>query len=252
MKRLALLRFHAHFDVCRDRVKLFRNLNPGVEIVGLYNDRGLAGVDLDMPVYSVRLAFNQHELWKHGDLLIRDWFIEHGHKLDFDVLHVLEWDLLLLAPLVVIYPQVAVDSIGLTGLRPLSQVPQDWPWMNREPAGSEWRELYANVGGNRPPYACQGTGTWLSRRFLERYAGVEPGRLCHDELRLPLYAQALQISMQDTDIAADWMTPFYNCQKQAIPREVVERELATPTGCRVFHPFYMPVQGLRICNSFSL
>jgi hypothetical protein len=247
---MILFRFHDHFDVCRDRIALIRRLNPGIEIHGLYGGpegREDALSDL-IPVYAPSLS-NQFQggrtsfMWKHNDLGIRAWFALNGRDLEFDMLHVLEWDLLVLEPVERAFAAVGEGRVGLTGVRPLVDV-RDWRWMNCEPPVSEWKGLLAfareRFGYNRIPHACQGPGMCFPKSFLEQYAdaGADVLQLCHEELRLPLYAQVLGFDPVDTGITREWVTPFFNCRKQAIPRRTVELELAKPNGCRVFHPFF--------------
>lgn len=249
MRRIVLFRFHERFDVCRDRIALIRKLNPGVHVYGLYGGRdGFENELTDLiPVYAPSLS-NQFALsrtnwmWKHNDLGIRAWFALFGRDLEFDMLHVLEWDLLVLEPLEKAFAAVNEGEVGLTGIRPLADAPRNWPWMRTEPSVSEWHGLLATAriefGYDKTPLACQGPGMCLPKAFLERYSAAHVLQLCHEELRLPLYAQCLGFKVVDTGITADWVTPFFNCQKREIRRDVVERELAKPDGCRVFHPFF--------------
>jgi len=251
MRRMILFRFHERFDICRDRIALIRKLNPGIEIHGLYGGREGSEKELSnlIPVYAPSLS-NQFQggrmnfMWKHNDLGIRAWFALFGRDLEFDMLHVLEWDLLVLEPVEKAFTAVGEGQVGLTGLKPLANAPHDWRWMTHEPSASEWKGLLAfakaELGYNQLPHACQGPGMCFPKAFLERYADAGPKvlQLCHEELRLPLYAQVLGFQLMDTGITRDWVTSFFNCRKNPIPRKAIELELAEPNGCRVFHPFF--------------
>lgn len=249
MRRIVLFRFHERFDVCRDRIALIRRLNPGVPVYGLYGGKeGFENELTDLiPVYAPSLS-NQFTpsrtswMWKHNDLGIRAWFAMFGRDLEFDMLHVIEWDLLILEPLEKAFAAVRGDEVGLTGLRPLSAAPPSWPWMRTEPPVSEWKGLLAAVraefGYSQTPLACQGPGMCFPKAFLERYTDAHVLQLCHEELRLPLYAQCFGFRVVDTGITRDWVTPFFNCQKRGVHRRTVDGELAKPDGCRVFHPFF--------------
>lgn len=251
MKRLILFRFHDKFDICRDRIALIRKFNPDVQVYGLYGGKeGFETVLEDIiPVYAPSLSNQFYSnrtnwMWKHNDLGIRAWYALFGRDLEFDILHVLEWDLLVLEPLERAFAAVGKGEVGLTGLKPLADTPYDWRWQTHEPSISEWKGLLAFVkaefGYNQVPYACQGPGMCFPKAFLEQYAdaGYMVLQLCHEELRLPLYAQVFGFKIVDTGITKDWVTPFFNCQKRAILRQAIEAELGKPDGCRVFHPFF--------------
>lgn len=74
--------------------------------------------------------------WKNGDLLLLDWYREAGHRLSFDVLHFLEWDLLLAEPLERLYAAVPPQAVGLTAPTPLSVIGDDWRWTMRRGRGA--------------------------------------------------------------------------------------------------------------------
>lgn len=247
MKRIAVLRFHDHFDVCRSRIDLIRALNPGVEVWGIYGGPESQGVEWsDVQVYSPSLTFQTSSrpnwAWKNGDLALRAWYAMWGRELEFDMLHFLEWDLLILEPLEKAFAAVGPGQVGLTGLKPLADAPYNWPWKTMEPWASEWKGLLAHVrqeyGFRREPEACQGPGMCFPKAFLDRFTDAHVLQLSNDELRVPLYARALGFTTVDTGLAADWTTPFFNCRKNRISRAAVELELAKPEGCRVFHPFH--------------
>ena len=245
MERAILFRFHDRFDICRGRVALLRRLNPDIPIIGLYGGDSGGGealadlIQIHSPdVSALPSRENEPGAWKHGDLVVRTWFLESGHRIRFDMLHVVEWDLLILEPVDKVFGHIGGDEVGLTGLVPASRKPNDWPWLaSGSPPGSEWLALCAHVGNVGEPHVCQGPGMCLPRVFLERYAATDVPTLCNDEVRIPLYAQAFGFALRNTGIAEAWSTPFFNCQKRPIRRGVVMKELAKPNGYRVFHPF---------------
>ena len=71
----------------------------------------------------------------------------------------------------------------------------------------------------------------------------EPTRfmsLCHDELRLPLFAQLLGFDLVDTGFYDGWSNPdserHFNADGREVDPAAVAIELAKRDGCRVFHP----------------
>ena len=247
MKRAVLLRFHKAPLVCRSRVALLRKLNPGVPVYGLFGGRGgvpaaalraLVGLD---GVYSSTEPARWN--WQHSDLAVAAWFRHAGHRLSFDALHVVEWDLLLAEPLESLYASVPEGAVGLTALTPVSEL-QEWTWLRREPERREWEELLGIArsvwGYDDVPHGCVCPGPVLPRSFLEAYAAIEPPLLAHDELRLPLFAQILGFPLADTRLRGPWRGerehPLFHFRASDIALDAIHVELSNPDGWRAFHP----------------
>ena len=250
MERIVLFRFHAHAAVCRNRLRLLRLFNPGVKVYGLYG-----GPDEDLPAFRQALA---HELegifsipgrggnwhWRHSDLALQRWYREVGRRLPFDVLHVVEWDLLLLDSLAHIYGGIDPRGLGLSRLVALKEVEQVWWWSSRSPWREEVQELLAQVRRDydyrAEPFSCIAGGACLPREFLEQYSRLEIPPLVNDEFRLPLFAQILGFSLYDTGFYSHLPSDnqqFFNL-KVEIPTARIRRELRQLNGWRVFHPYY--------------
>jgi hypothetical protein len=253
LQRVIVFRFHAAYGVCRNRLDHLRRLNPGVPIFGLYGGesagfaearRSLSGhLEHVWEIPATEAAWK----WRHGDLSLLRWYRELGQQLSFDVLHLTEWDLLVLGTLDDVYGAAGSDGVALAGLTPLERIQSTWPWTSRPLGVSRWaqfRELVRERHGWQGPYlACQGPASVFSRAFLDRYSLEDPPDLVHEELRVPLYAQALGFPVTPLpDIYWTINDPvdrqFFNCDKQAIEERVIRGELAKADGRRVFHPFY--------------
>jgi hypothetical protein len=229
-------------------VSLLRALNPGVSIYGLDGgSRRLPGPALQRVVGLDgvhRSSEPDRWNWQHSDLAAAAWFREVGRSLPFDVLHVVEWDLLLLAPLPALYRSVPEGSVGLTGLTPISELEAEWTWLRREPNRREWEELLARARSewdyDGVPYGCVAGGACLPRSFLEAYAAIDPPVLCNDELRLPLFAQILGFPLADTKLRSAWRGerdhPLFHFRAADVPVDAIRAELAKPDGWRAFHP----------------
>lgn len=239
MKRLILFRFHKEPEICRNRISILRKYNPGMPIHGLFGGEG--DPRLDIPVYVSKKKDAEWK-WKNGDLCVREWFGEVGKNLDFDMLHVVEWDLLILDSIEKVYSHIGKNKVGLTALVPLEMIKDVWSWLIEEPSRSEWRGLLSlarqEYGYCDEPYGCLGPGYCLPRSFLDRYTAEDIPELCHDELRLPLFAQIFGFGPLDTGFATmspeDWH--FFNCEKNEIGMDIIMEE--GKNGRRVFHPFY--------------
>ncbi|MFJ4936064.1 hypothetical protein ACIP8U_19715 [Streptomyces pseudovenezuelae] len=262
IERVAVFRFHRDPLISRVRVGLLRRLNPGVSVHGIFGGGGgvreaacratgrrLLG--LDTLYCSPR---DGHWNWKNGDLVLLDWYREQGHRLSFDVLHLVEWDLLLTEPLDRLYASVPPEAVGLTALTPLSVIGGDWRWLAGRDEAREWRELlgYARTafGYDGTPYGCLGVGPCFPRAFLHDYAAADPPDLGNDELRYPLFAQLLGHPVADTGFRHAWHSAvddrYFNAVGASVDPDTVSAELAAPDGRRAFHPARASFRGLRL------
>jgi hypothetical protein len=183
--------------------------------------------------------------WRHPDLLMSEWFREEGHRIDFDVLHLVEWDLLLLAPLDRLYAHVPGGSVALTCLTPTARLEGRWEWLDDPDRRREWELLQDHARHHWGPVAetraCLGPGPALPRDFVATYAALDVPPLGHDELRLPLAATTLGFATVDTGFRADWFAsreaePGFYVAPDAVPAEVIDAERRRPGGRRAFHP----------------
>lgn len=86
---------------------MLHRLNPNLEIFGFGEEKSYKKAEkvLDNQIENLYYTKGKtaHWKWFHADLGVRQWFIDYGHKLDFDMLHVIEWDMLLFEPLAKAY-----------------------------------------------------------------------------------------------------------------------------------------------------
>lgn len=250
--RLIAFRFDRNPMVCRARVEMLRRFNPGVAVHGLYGGgagyRGAAFraggkrlLRLD-GLYVSRRSGRWN--WKNGDLVLLDWFRDIGHRLVFDVVHFIEWDLLLLDPLDRLYASVPPDAVGLTAYTPVAEIGNAWRWVHEPVERQEWEQLLgyarARFGYDGTQHGCLGVGPCFPRSFLADYAAANPPDLGNDELRLPLFAELLGYAVADTGFRRRWHDPdedqFFNATGRPVAPETVTAELAKPDGRRAFHP----------------
>jgi hypothetical protein len=261
IKRSIVFRFHKAPLVCRSRIALLRELNPGVAVYGLFGGEqralrvvGRRLLDLD-GLYSSREGARWN--WQHGDLVLADWYRDVGSRIPFDVVHLIEWDLLLVEPLETLYASVPQGAVGLTALTPISELEQEWTWLRREENRGQWETLLARARAewdyDGTPYGCLGPGSCFPRSFLEAYGAIDPPSLCNDELRLPLFAQILGFPIVDTRLRGPWRgereDPFFHFRDRDIELSAIEAELAKPDGWRAFHPVRTRLDPGRILGS---
>jgi hypothetical protein len=251
MKNVVVFIFHKDWDVCGNHLALLRAFNPSIRIYGLFG-----GEELDATAARDALAShfeemyvipNSDALWKkkHTDLSVRAWYQDFGCNIDFDVLHVLQWDILFFAPLCDAYRNIPTDALGLTGITLISKIASRWHWALFEPDRSNLVKLeeFAKTrhGYEAPLEACLGPGYCLPRAFLEMYAAHDIPEIGHDEIRLPLFARIWGFPIVDTGFYPRWFDPeeeqFFNADSHEIEDTVIFRELSLSGGRRVFHPY---------------
>jgi hypothetical protein len=231
----------------RARVRLLRTLNPDVAVCGLLSaarwpTSGLAGkavLGLD-GLYRVRPGGRRRR--DDGDLLLAAWYRDVGCAMSFDVAHLNECDLLLLDSLERLYASVPAAAVGLTALTPLAEVEHDCDQLERLLSYARAVWAYDAV-----PHACWRTGACFPRSFLERFAAIEPPELCHDRVRLPLFAQILGFRLADTGLRRAWHDPdedrFFNRHGREIEIAAIGAELAKAGGRRAFYPVHATFRG---------
>jgi len=249
-RRAVVVVFHKEWQLCRSRVRLLRALNPDIAVHailgGSRSEHAEATACLESVVdssSSCRLGDGRWQ-WQHTDLVIRDWHRHHGRAHAFDVLHVMQWDLLLFAPLAHLYRHVPPEAIALTGLTALEEIRDRWYWTTAEPHGTEAQALFESARIRWPftgeGKACLGPGMALPRSFLDRYADEDIPELGHDELRVPLFGEIFGHDLIDTGFYPRWFDPDSECLFNANGLELtvpdVRRELNNRHGRRAFHP----------------
>ncbi len=249
MKRIALFRFHTNAALCRNRLQLLRLFNPEVDLYGIFG-----GAEGRFPSYADALGPYLDGLyclrgkspewkWRNSDLALYLWYREQGRRLAFDVLHLIEWDLLLLAPLAELFGEVPPQSVGLAKLRPISEEEGLWDWITKEPYRGQWLELVRRVGETYgytgDLFTCICAGATLPRAFLERGAGEDIPALVNDEARLALYARAFGFDLVDNGLHRPSRPEegrFFNLWGREIRDSAIYGELMKKGGRRAFHP----------------
>jgi len=252
MKRIIVFRFHKDAEVCRNRIILIKKFNPSIKIYGLFGGKeedydGFKKI-LEKPylesIYLIPVKDNSWK-WKNGDLALVKWYNEIGKYIDFEMLHLIEWDLLIFGPLKKIYNKIPKGGIGLTGLTPLKKIEKDWDWISKEPGKTEWKNLldYSKnkFGYKKDSFASLGPGTCMPKSFLKKYSKLKIPELVHDELRIPLFGQILGFKLYDTGFYKSWFNKeehkIFNCLDKEINISKINRELIKKNGRRVFHPY---------------
>ena len=123
-------------------------LNPGVEIHGLLGGEtadfaDARHLDRELDTRALCDVGTGRWRWQQTDLVIRDGYVRHGSRLAIDVLHIVQWDLLLFAPLDDLYGHVPLGAAALTGITPLTAIADRWHWTKVDPHRTETPALFA-------------------------------------------------------------------------------------------------------------
>jgi hypothetical protein len=248
--------YYKDTDVCQDRAKLLRRLNPDTFILGLFG-----GEPETFTVFQNALADTLDDnwaypggkspewKWRYGDRMICEWFVQRGSAFEWDTLAIMQWDMLALAPVAQLFGSLRPDELYLPGLRPLNEIESRWWWTR---PGTEVHDDYlafkdwiAHDLDYRGEFqACQFVTAALPRTFLQRYARIKQPELGFLEYRLPVYAAAFGFPVSDLPhLPTQWVGEpaqtrrvTLSAAKTDIPTTTLVTELLSPAGARLFHP----------------
>lgn len=248
MKRAILFRYHhINKEICLERLSMLKKYNPEIEIHGLFGGEKTLFAEYE-ELTKDYIAFNfclenSDDRWKwlSSDLCTRIWFEKIGNTFEFDMLHIIEWDLLLFDSISNLYKYIPKDGMALTGLSSVSNLYGKWCWVSIP----EWTMLLNHVrlkyGYNKKPFGSLGPGTSIPRRFLENFSKFEVPAWCNDEVRFPLFGQLIGCKLYNNNFFHNWFDNnekrFFNCDNIIVQRETIITELSKDTGRRVFHPY---------------
>lgn len=270
MKRIILFRFHDHLSTCLQRLHILRTLNPDIPIYGLFGGSKKEACNIQKslsnllthcfvpPAISRTLLQSSHACqlcragqtkekywnWKNGDLLIRTWFQRIGKDVDFDMLHVVEWDLLLTRSIQKLFGHIPPDTVGLTSPQSIHVIGRRWNWTTKDHKRQEFERLMHYVQKHHEyhqyPLCCFGPGSCIPRSFLAEYSRHAIPPLSTDEVRLPLFAHIFGFSIVDTALTpAEYTTlafSLFNTDKSEVLMSLIRRELNKKHGAAAFHP----------------
>lgn len=174
---IILFRFHENPEQARERIKMLRHFNPQLPIHVLFGGKKTSVETCKKHVEDLVESFwhfdqsaTPHWKWLHGDLLHKAWYRDLGHKLDFDFLFSYEYDLLTLAPLVELYPNINENTIALAACEPFTEkIERSWGWTSEQLPRANFLKFceYMNstYGIKRQAKVCLGPGSLFSKIF---------------------------------------------------------------------------------------
>jgi hypothetical protein len=267
MRPEVLFWFYKDFEVCENRLRLFRRFNREVRIYGLYggplSETEGARKHLDSwldDFYFFPEDRDPHWKWRNGDRIIAAWHRDRGHKLDWETIFVLQWDMLLLAPVETLFQTLRPGEILLSGYRPLKEVEAWWPWVNKRKVGNKedfesFKKLLSvqfNYTGEL--FACLFIVVCLSRQFLDRYVEIGPPECGFLEYKIPTIAKVFDTPVCLNHPFQPWWAAnpdtksaplckrTLNAIGQEVPLDLILGEATRPNGQRIFHPVFTKIR----------
>jgi hypothetical protein len=254
--------FYKDWDTCVDRLRVMRRFNPSGKIYGLYGgplSSARAAEDRLKQLLDDFWTFPEDKdakwKWANGDLMIARWFQDRGQSLPWHTLFVMQWDMLVGAPLDRLFHMLQPGQILLSGLRQVEEVRSVWWWARgAEPETArdlrDFQELVANAYNYHGPlFACLFVVACLPRAFVERYVGSGPPAVGFMEYKIPTLAKIFEVPLCDTHPfqPGGWNPRaglaglssseiFLNAIGCEPPCSSIVREFSRPEGHRLFHP----------------
>lgn len=253
--------FYKEFDVCAERLRTLRRLNPTVRVYGLYGgaaEQALAAKECLGALLDDFYAFEEEKdaywKWRSGDLMIARWHRDRGCQLEWETLFVCQWDMVILAPLEELFLALKPGEILLSGYRPLSEVVSWWGWVREDNAREykhlrAFRDLLAEQFGYRGElFACLFIVVCFPRRFLDQYVEIGPPDFGFMEYKIPTLARVFGVPVCVDHPHRPWWQADPSTRQASVGERVLNGagepisfstilvELSRSDGRRIFHP----------------
>lgn len=254
MKLAVVFWFYKEVEVCRNRLQWLKKTNPDLAIFGLFGGDQQQAVLFQQELgeylddFYVAPMTDANWKWLHGDLVLLDWYEQRGQSLEWDSVVVVQWDLLVFAPITKLLPNLQKDQLFLSGYKVLDpQTEQTWDWtMPGKPERVTFerfmecvRDTYHFTG---QPTCCLFIFVVWPRVFFKRYAQFAEKELGMLEYKIPILASLFGLSVYDRDLGVAWGDVAAGYPLNAFPQEIEEQyiksEIAKPNGWRLFHPYF--------------
>ena len=246
--------------MCVSRLKLLKQLNPHTPIFAVYGGPLECYASWNAriaPLVDDSWCFTQPRdlewKWRNGDQILSNWFQERGAELSWDSVMIVQWDLLILAPIETLFKGLGPEDVYLPGLIPVAEVEQEWCWVRPDHWEAEIYQAFRDhmakaLGYNGPWLACQFITAVFPRRFLERYSTIPEPEIGFLEYKLPSCAVALGFRPTEVStIDVAWPVgprrqrrPACSAERWEVGALTIAWNWSRPDGQRLFHPFYRP------------
>ena len=106
--------------VCANRLRLLRHYNPAAPIYVLFGGAAAESQQFEtefLPYIDDFYVYpgekSSQWKWVNGDMLISQWFSERGHRLRWDSIAVIQWDMLVFAPVEELFENLKENELLL-------------------------------------------------------------------------------------------------------------------------------------------
>jgi hypothetical protein len=251
--------FYRDLRVCRNRLDVLRHHNPDCQIFGLYGGepehaalyRDALSSQLD-DFWAFEGSSDSDWKWRHGDLLLAEWYESRGRTLEWDHVFVAQWDMLVLDAVDDLVPALAPDEVLLCGVRPVADVERTWVWVRRghAPAYQAFTSAMAARFGSVEPLSCVFVVACIPRALLEAYKQLPEPDTGYVEYRLPTLASAVGLRVVESPRLAAWRPAdeaagrptarerVLNGVRRPVVLPAIVGQLLRSEGARVFHPYH--------------
>ena len=273
MNLVILFWCYKEVEICANRLRLLRHYNPATPIYVLFGGEPGEAEQFEtklFPYVNDFYAFPDEKepfwKWRYGDVLISRWFTERGYGLKWDSILVIQWDMLVFAPVEKLFNHVGKDELLLPGLRSAEDVSASWEdsesfafIFNRPEHESYYSEYLAFLEEYRleeqDVLCCAFIVTVLPRSFLDRYSRRESPEIGFLEYSIPSLAKFWGFDFCTEHPYTPWLKgnphPYnrmLNTVNADCPNRYVLLHLLDPRGLRIFHPHRQNVRADRLSH----
>jgi len=274
MKLDILFWCYKEVEICVDRLQLMRHYNPDTPIYVLFG-----GEHADAPRFEneLRPYFDDFYVfpeqkdpfwkWRYGDVLISRWFSDRGYELKWDSILVIQWDMLVFAPVATLFGQLRMNELLLPGLRPAKDVDASWDdpesyafVFNRPEYPNYYDEYTAFLSeyelSEQDVWCCAFIVTVLPYDFLDRFARRKSPGTGFLEITIPTLAKYWGFDFCTDHPYSPWLKgslhPYctvLNTVDADCSNRYVLLHLLDPWGLRIFHPHRRSIHAEKLSHS---
>ncbi|GFG81740.1 hypothetical protein MPRG_50160 [Mycobacterium paragordonae] len=185
-------------------------------------------------------------------MLISRWFRERGHLLEWDSIALIQWDMLVFAPVERLFPDIKKDELLLPSLRPVNEVQDCCYWvMPQYDHYREYEEFLREYDlQERDSWYCPLIVAVFPRTFLDKFSRRKSPEMGFLEYTIPTLAKYWGFDFCTRHSYTQWYTgpifrktdphPYYtmlNSVQEECQDRYVLLHLMDPCGLRIFHPY---------------
>jgi hypothetical protein len=238
--------FYGSPRTCANRLKIYRELNPGLLLFGICTD----GANPESRYQECREVLddlwiltdsNPKWCWHNLDKVVCRWFLERGHELEFSKILVVDWDVLLLESVDRWIGQAGPNEVKFIDIRE-NPGPEKNHWTSL-PEFEDYKAFCTRANYKRNglfsgilfAYAC-------SKECFPRFAQAVVDAAGYCEYRMPSLMFNAGLDLGNFEKPANWHA-FANVNGISIPGAVIRSEHNRAGGFQMFHPVYEPYAG---------